>query len=78
MRIEDIPIGKGSAFVGQTLEEIEVSRYANLLLLAVHSVTGEVVYNPPESHRVEPGSTLIVMGEAAGVLEMRAAAGASA
>ncbi len=68
MRIEDIQVGQGSSFVGQTLKELAPSQYANLLLLAVHSVTGEVVYNPPESHRVEAGSTLIVMGEAEGVL----------
>lgn len=78
MRIEDIQVGQGSSFVGQTLKELAPSQYANLLLLAVHSVTGDVVYNPPESHRVEAGSTLIVMGEGEGVLAMRAAAGLSA
>lgn len=77
IRIEDIPVGKGSSFVGQTIQEIAPVQYANLLLLAVHSATGDVVYNPPESHRVEAGGTLIVMGEAEGVLAMRAAAGVS-
>lgn len=75
VRIEDITIAKRSAFVGQSLHEIAPRRYANLMLLAVHPSEGAVVYNPPESHRVEAGCTLIVMGEAAGVAAMRAAAG---
>jgi voltage-gated potassium channel len=77
-RIEDIPIERGSSFVGQTIQDIAPAQYANLLLLAVHAVSGDVIYNPPESYRVEAGSTLIVMGEAGGVLAMRAAGGVGA
>jgi voltage-gated potassium channel len=73
MRIEEIDVPGGSALAGQTIRELDTRQHANLLVLAVHTPDGETLYNPSNEHKVEPGSTLIVMAEAHGVQSMQRA-----
>lgn len=77
MRIEDIEVPQGSPLDGRTLRELDTRQHANLLVLAVYTRDGEALFNPPQEHRVEAGSTLIVMAEERGVESMRRAFGPS-
>ncbi len=73
LRIEEVPVGDASAFVDKTLGDLNPHARANCLLLAVKlPETGEWVYNPLDSLRIEPGLLLVVMGDPAGVRALRA------
>lgn len=56
LRIEEIPVGSG----GRTVASLQLGRFENTLLLAIHGVA-EWTFNPKPSHIVERGSRLIVM-----------------
>ena len=80
LRIEEVPVPPHSPFVGRTLAELDLHARTNALVLAVHEPDEQAYpYNPPDSHRLEAGATLIVMGDPATVRTLRAACdGASA
>lgn len=61
IRIEEIFIKEGSSLVGKTIQDSNLKDKYNLLVLStVH--LGKVVYNPPADTALEPGLTLIVLG----------------
>lgn len=72
LRIEEVEVPASSPFAGRTVAELDAQRGRNLMLLAVCDArTGEYLYNPDPSHRIEVGSRLIVMGDPGGVLKLR-------
>jgi voltage-gated potassium channel len=72
LRLEEVPIGSASTFIGRTLGELDTHVRANCLLLAVKRAdTGEYLYNPPDDTRVTAGMLLIVMGDPRGVRALR-------
>jgi voltage-gated potassium channel len=72
LRIEEVDVAADSPFANRTVGELDAGRAANLMLLAVRDPgSGEYVYNPPPTHRITPGSRLIVMGDPNGVLKLR-------
>jgi len=63
LRVEEVPVRAGSAFVGRNLGELNTHSRTNCLLLATRSRQGEYVFNPPDEEAVEVDMTLIVMGD---------------
>jgi len=65
LRIHQLTVSTESAKVGKTLAESDIEKRFNLLILGAKesALNGEIEFNPPPTQRLEPGMTLIVMGE---------------
>ncbi len=72
LRVEEIPVNEGSAFVGKQLAESEIRRHAEVLVIAVRDTTGAYHYNPSASYPIAAGETLIVIGNPGQVRTLRA------
>lgn len=69
--IEAIDIPPDSPLVGKMLAETEL-REAGALVVAVHRVDGDYVYNPGGEYLLEAGDSLIVLAETQDVKTLRA------
>ena len=65
LRIEDIEVHAGSAWIGQTLGELKLHPRFNLLVMAVKNIFGDekFIANPSDTLRVTGGSVIIAMGD---------------
>lgn len=73
LRIEEIPVGEGSAFAGRRLSESDIRKATDVLVIAIVRSDGDYLYNPPPSHRITVGETLIVIGDPREVRRLRGA-----
>lgn len=71
LRIEEVAVQAGSAFVGRPVSSLNLHEYGSgLLLLALRHGSGDYVFNPAADTAVTPGSRLIVMGDPASVAHL--------
>ncbi|MDP9267649.1 MAG: potassium channel protein [Acidobacteriota bacterium] len=65
LRIEDLEIHAGTAWVGQTLGELKMHPRYNLLVLAVKNIFGDNAFiaNPTDNLRLTAASVIIAMGD---------------
>jgi len=75
MRVEEIPLSDGSAWIGKKLKELGIQGRYNLLALAIRTADGEMKFNPREDMVIAKSDVLVVMGDIANVWEARDAAG---
>jgi voltage-gated potassium channel len=75
MRVEDISVTEGSAWIGKKLKDIGMQARYNLLPLAIRKGEGEIKFNPREDTVVAQGDVVVVMGEVANVWEARDSTG---
>jgi voltage-gated potassium channel len=76
LRVDEVRIGVGSPAIGQRVGDLKVNEQPGLLLLALVAPDGErYEYKPEASSRVEPGSTLVVMGSPQAAEQLRARLG---
>ncbi len=62
LRVEEITIKPGSPLCGQSLAEAALEEKTGALLVAVKKAgSSDYEFNPPRSHRIEAGETLILM-----------------
>jgi voltage-gated potassium channel len=61
-RLEEVPVRTGSQLVGRTLLDIDVGGSTGALVLALRTIDGTFVTNPPGDARVEDGCVLIAIG----------------
>jgi len=73
LRLEDIPISEESPFADKRLSETHIRKATDVLVIAVVRADGGYRYNPPPSHVIRPGETLIVIGDAGDVRKLREA-----
>jgi voltage-gated potassium channel len=71
LRLEEVPIPIGSPFVGQPLRDAPIRKETKVLVVAVRDSARAFVYNPDPEFVLEAGSTLIVLGNADGVVKLR-------
>ena len=62
LRIDEIGIGEGSRTVGRTAGELRDMDLGRALFMALRAPDGSWVYYPPNTTRIQAGSTLIFMG----------------
>ncbi len=74
LRVDEIAVPQGSAWVGQTIGDTEIHRKYELLALAVRKPNGETLYNPQGDLTLLAGDVLIVMGDVQKVHDAREAA----
>ncbi len=72
LRVEELRVGRGSPAIGRTLGDLDVNGMPGLLLLAFLEGDGAPwAYKPSPATRIAEGATLIVMGDPAGMAELR-------
>jgi voltage-gated potassium channel len=76
-RLEQIDIGSGSAFVGQSVADAAVCGRTGALLLAMRRPAGPFLANPAPDTPIDSGSVLIVLGTAEQLAAVRSHAGAT-
>ena len=77
MRIEEITVSAGSSLDGKTLRDAEMRERFGMTALAVRAGSGAAwSYNPGPDVRLGAGMVLVVLGSAAQVKELQAAAAA--
>lgn len=74
-RIEEVRLGDGAAGLGTTLRDARVRERFGMTVLAVRASDNQSwVYNPDADEKLGPGMTLVVLGSAEQVAELRRAA----
>ena len=63
LRMEEVPISKGSSFIGHSLESSEIRKRYGLIIVAVKKDSGKMIFNPVASYLIEEEDRLIAMGE---------------
>jgi len=63
VRLESVPVEPGSRVAGKVLRETHCFADSGTIVVGCVAPDGGVTVNPPRSLRIEPGSTLIVMGD---------------
>lgn len=77
LRVEEARVHDASKLSGRTLKEAAIADQTGLLVLAIKQRDGEYHFNPHGTTRLEPGNTLVVMGEIGGVKKLKVLAGES-
>ncbi len=62
LQLEQIEVGSDTELAGATLEEAALGTAFDVIVMAVRTGSGEVVFNPPEDRTLKSGDTLIVIG----------------
>jgi len=64
LQIEEIPIPVGSELTGLTLDQCGIGRDLGVMIVAIKKPTGDMKFNPTFRTVMEPGDTMIALGEA--------------
>lgn len=81
LRIDEIPIGERSTWLGSAISDLNLSGRYNLLPLAIKGAgdtVPQMIFNPPADTRLAQGAIIIVMGDADNVARASAEANPSA
>jgi len=71
-RIEEVLLGPGASGIGDTLRDARVRERFGMTVLAIRkSDNTSWTYNPDPSEKIAPGMTLVVLGSAAQVADLR-------
>jgi voltage-gated potassium channel len=71
LRLEEVVVPKGSAFVGRALKDTPIRRATRALVVAVREGDRTFTYNPDPEHVIAQGTTLIVLGETESIVKLR-------
>ncbi len=63
VHIEQVRISEKSAIVNKSLIEVNMRRQTGVVVLAIRSASGEMLFNPPADAVLKSGDYLIVMGQ---------------
>jgi len=63
LRMEEIPVCKGSPFISKTLEDSGIRKRYGLIIVAVKNDSGKMIFNPMANYVIAEGDRLISMGE---------------
>ncbi|MFN0168948.1 MAG: potassium channel family protein [Bryobacteraceae bacterium] len=61
--IEQVRVADSSAFVSQTIQQMQLRRDFGVIVLAIRKASGEMQFNPPAEALIGASDYLIVMGE---------------
>jgi len=60
--IEQVKVGSHSAFVDQSIRQMQLRKQIGVIVLAVRRAYGQMVFNPDPDTVIQPGDFLIAMG----------------
>jgi voltage-gated potassium channel len=75
MRVEEIAVVEGSAWIGKRLREMDLRGRYELLPLAIRKPDGDMKFNPRDDTVMAGGDVIVVMGDVANAWRARDAAG---
>jgi voltage-gated potassium channel len=70
--IGQVVVQEGSPLAGQTIGESDLRKIWNLTILAVRHADGNFTTSPEAAHQLQPGETLIVIGNPAAIYQLAA------
>lgn len=70
-RIEEVTLTDGFAKLGTTLRDARIRERFGMTVLAVRGEAKDFTYNPDPAEKLEPGMTLVVLGSATQVADLR-------
>jgi len=73
LRIQDLEISDHSGIIGKTLMESNLKNRFNILVLGTKKPDATMTFNPPPSHILDRGTTLIIMGDVENIKKARQA-----
>ena len=73
LRVEEVPINASSPCADNTLEQCNVRKSSNVLVVAAKDVEGNYIHNPESDFILHEGSALIVLGPVEEVNKLRSA-----
>jgi voltage-gated potassium channel len=71
LRLEEVTIEPASRLVGAMLKDTPIRRKTRALVVAVRATDRAFVYNPDPDYVIAAGTTLIVLGEAESIKQLR-------
>jgi voltage-gated potassium channel len=71
LRLEEVTIAPGSMLVGACLKDTPIRRKTRALVVAVRATDRAFLYNPDPDYVIAAGTTLIVLGEAESIRQLR-------
>ncbi len=72
LRIEEIRVEPSAKVVGKRIDQTELNRQDNALVLAIRSPKGDYRFKPPPSFQIEEGMAIVVLAPIDEVLRIRA------
>lgn len=63
LQMEEISIQKDLKLSGLTLDECGIGRDLGIMIVAIKQTTGDMRFNPTFRSTINPGDTLIALGE---------------
>ncbi len=63
LQMEEIPIPEISRFSGLSLDQCGFGRELGVIVVAIKKQAGDMKFNPTSRTLIEPGDTLIALGE---------------
>jgi voltage-gated potassium channel len=70
LQMEEIPIPEGSGLMGLSLDQCGIGRDLGVIIVAIKKPSGDMKFNPTFRTLVEPGDTLIALGEVSKLKEL--------
>jgi voltage-gated potassium channel len=75
LRLEEVAVPRGSAFVGKALKDTPIRRETRALVVAVRGSDRAFTYNPDPDYVIGEGTTLVVLAETDSIVKLRALVG---
>jgi len=63
LQMEEIPIPENSGLAGLSLDQCGIGKELGVIVVAIKRATGDMKFNPTSLTLIEPGDTLITLGE---------------
>jgi len=63
LQLEEVMAGSNSHLLNKTLKESEIRQKLGLIIVAIKSAKGKMIFNPPPESMIEQGDILIALGE---------------
>jgi len=70
LEIEEVKVGKGTPFVGKTLEGSRIRQELGVIVLAIKGEQSPMRFNPPPDEMIHEGDHLIAMGDPEGLRKL--------
>jgi voltage-gated potassium channel len=69
--MEEVSVGEGSEVAGRTLDQCGIGRELGVIIVAIQGRTGQLQINPASGILINPGDTLVAIGEASKLKALR-------
>lgn len=70
LRMEELTVGAASRLVGVSIKDSGIRQALDVIVLAIKSADGRMLFNPPAGTVIETGDTLIALGSQASMVSL--------